>query len=434
MCEGRAAVVAANSPAVWPVGLRCGTIRVESRVFSTYRAGHRFNLRDNSYATIRVRKPLCPMPEEPFDPYHRWLGIPPKDQPPNHYRLLGIEQFESSPDVIGAAADRQMTHLRNYQLGQQAALSQRILNEVAAAQICLLDPRRKADYDVQLRRTAAVQARTTPSPSAIPVPPSRAPVPPSRAPVPTAPVPQIRSGASTYRAARRNRSSGLPIVAVCTAGLVLAGALAWYLNNQQQFRPGTPPIAEERFDEHEASSGHEVAADQPELRRRNVSKPRAGTSPVLESEEIRQRSDRSRSEIADRGQASALNRELPEERRSLADLMNQATPPSGSGGMREQPEPNGIPKAEYFVWQWQLERGSVVKLKFYPNGTASNYHEHAGNPEFKWSVTGNTLVLRWPQGRVDTMTVSPDGRSCYGLSQAGRKVRGQLFDAGPLRP
>lgn len=24
----------------------------------------------------------------PFDPYHKWLGIPPKDQPPNHYRLL----------------------------------------------------------------------------------------------------------------------------------------------------------------------------------------------------------------------------------------------------------------------------------------------------------------------------------------------------------
>ena len=26
-----------------------------------------------------------------LDPYHRWLGIQPKDQPPNHYRLLGVE-------------------------------------------------------------------------------------------------------------------------------------------------------------------------------------------------------------------------------------------------------------------------------------------------------------------------------------------------------
>lgn len=24
----------------------------------------------------------------PFDPYHRWLGIPPSEQPANHYRLL----------------------------------------------------------------------------------------------------------------------------------------------------------------------------------------------------------------------------------------------------------------------------------------------------------------------------------------------------------
>ena len=35
-----------------------------------------------------------------FDPYHAWLGIPPKDQPPNHYRLLGIELFEQDTEVI----------------------------------------------------------------------------------------------------------------------------------------------------------------------------------------------------------------------------------------------------------------------------------------------------------------------------------------------
>jgi hypothetical protein len=35
-----------------------------------------------------------------FDPYHRWLGIPPKRQPANHYRLLGLELFETDPEVI----------------------------------------------------------------------------------------------------------------------------------------------------------------------------------------------------------------------------------------------------------------------------------------------------------------------------------------------
>ena len=26
---------------------------------------------------------------EAIDPYHKWLGIPPHEQPANHYRLLG---------------------------------------------------------------------------------------------------------------------------------------------------------------------------------------------------------------------------------------------------------------------------------------------------------------------------------------------------------
>lgn len=89
---------------------------------------------------------------ESFDPYHRWLGIPPKDQPPNHYRLLGIDPFEDNLDVIEAAADRQMGHLRTYQTGKHAALSQQLLNEVAAAKVCLLNPRRKAAYDESLRQ------------------------------------------------------------------------------------------------------------------------------------------------------------------------------------------------------------------------------------------------------------------------------------------
>ena len=28
--------------------------------------------------------------DEQFDPYHKWLGIPPEEQPPNYYRLLGV--------------------------------------------------------------------------------------------------------------------------------------------------------------------------------------------------------------------------------------------------------------------------------------------------------------------------------------------------------
>ena len=89
---------------------------------------------------------------ETFDPYHRWLGIPPQHQPPNHYRLLGLEPFESDREVVRDAVERQMAHVRSYQLGQYAAVSQRILNELAAAKACLLEPGRKAAYDEAIRR------------------------------------------------------------------------------------------------------------------------------------------------------------------------------------------------------------------------------------------------------------------------------------------
>ncbi|MCH8046292.1 MAG: hypothetical protein IID44_21500 [Planctomycetes bacterium] len=86
-----------------------------------------------------------------FDPYHSWLGIPPRHQPPNHYRLLGVQAFESDVEVIANAADRQMGHVRTYQTGKHEDLSQRILNEIAKAKVCLLNPQKKAGYDEQLR-------------------------------------------------------------------------------------------------------------------------------------------------------------------------------------------------------------------------------------------------------------------------------------------
>lgn len=96
---------------------------------------------------------------EPFDPYRKWLGIPPKDQPPNHYRLLGIAHFEDDPDVIENAATRQMAHVRTYQSGKFSALSQKILNELTGAKLCLLQRERKAPYDEQLRAKLSAEGK-----------------------------------------------------------------------------------------------------------------------------------------------------------------------------------------------------------------------------------------------------------------------------------
>lgn len=102
------------------------------------------------------------------DPYYTWLGIAPEEQPPNHYRLLGIRLFEDNLDVISHAADRQMAHLRTFQTGAHAAESQRLLNEVATARVCLLNAGKKAEYDANLRAKL-------PAPATPPAPPPAEP-------------------------------------------------------------------------------------------------------------------------------------------------------------------------------------------------------------------------------------------------------------------
>ena len=90
-----------------------------------------------------------------FDPYHKWLGIAPKDQPPHHYRLLGIDLFESDLDVIDIAANKQMAYLQSCAIGAKLVFSQRLLNEIAAARLCLLNAKEKAAYDAKLRKQSA---------------------------------------------------------------------------------------------------------------------------------------------------------------------------------------------------------------------------------------------------------------------------------------
>jgi len=108
---------------------------------------------------------------EAFDPYYRWLGIPPKEQPPNYYRLLGLELFEADPALIDSFALRHTSFLRNITDGPHLADAQRLLNELAAARRCLLDPQRKAAYDDDLRAClAAVGARRQENRAAEPQP------------------------------------------------------------------------------------------------------------------------------------------------------------------------------------------------------------------------------------------------------------------------
>lgn len=171
-----------------------------------------------------------------FDPYHKWLGISPKEQPPTHYRLLGIDSFEGDPDVIEAAADQRMAHVRTYQTGPNSALSQKILNELAGAKLCLLAGAKRAAYDAQLRQRIATAAPVASSPS-------------SRA-VGAASVESAHPPAISLRAAAEKRKSNnaTAVMASAVAAIALFSAAAfWYFgSNEVQPQAGDAARIEEK--------------------------------------------------------------------------------------------------------------------------------------------------------------------------------------------
>jgi len=164
---------------------------------------------------------------EPFDPYYQWLGIPPGPRPPDAYRLLGLARFESNPAVIRSGAQRQMAHLRTYALGEHSALSQRLLNEVAAAQSRLLDPRKKAAYDQAL---AAHEAGWTPYHGA------------SAADASAEPVHLTRVSASRWRLGKRGlwAAAGVGVAGAVVLLLVSLSAF-WGAMLEESIGGSTPP-------------------------------------------------------------------------------------------------------------------------------------------------------------------------------------------------
>ncbi len=86
-----------------------------------------------------------------FNPYHKWLAIPPEDQPANHYRLLAIELWEDDVEVIANAAEQRISHLRILEMGEQGETASELIAEITAARDCLLDPAARAGYEEQLR-------------------------------------------------------------------------------------------------------------------------------------------------------------------------------------------------------------------------------------------------------------------------------------------
>ncbi len=179
-----------------------------------------------------------------FDPYYEWLGIPPKDQPPHHYRLLGVELYEDHLTAIDAAANRIMAYLQELSNGDNGALAQQLLNEVSTARVCLLNKKRKAAYDQTLKtKLSNKKQKKKPATAKIPPPlPTATPLEAEEeAPFPaigTTGIPQISTedsrpgttlGPAARKTSRRSKNGDKKILlVVIILLLIVAATLGFY--------------------------------------------------------------------------------------------------------------------------------------------------------------------------------------------------------------
>lgn len=85
------------------------------------------------------------------DDYYRLLGIRVDCIPPSHYQVLGLAEFENSQDRIRLAVRELDSKLRAVIQGPDVARAQQMLNQIAAAKICLTDKSLKFSYDETLK-------------------------------------------------------------------------------------------------------------------------------------------------------------------------------------------------------------------------------------------------------------------------------------------
>ncbi len=87
-----------------------------------------------------------------LDVYRDWLGIAETNRPLNYYQLLRLKPFEDNTEQIRAHYRKMNAHVRKYASGDFATQSQKLLNELAKAMLCLTDVQCKREYDASLGR------------------------------------------------------------------------------------------------------------------------------------------------------------------------------------------------------------------------------------------------------------------------------------------
>lgn len=83
---------------------------------------------------------------ETFDPYFKWLGIRPEHQPPDHYRLLGLQRFENDAEVIENAADAKPVDRKQ--------LAEKLLDDAVAMRLNIIEQAAKAPSTAEEKQQA----------------------------------------------------------------------------------------------------------------------------------------------------------------------------------------------------------------------------------------------------------------------------------------
>jgi hypothetical protein len=114
------------------------------------------------------------------DFYTQWLGIAPGPRPPDYYTLLGLERFCQDVEAIESATRARLTRLDEFAMHPDRDTRdavQDMMNEVARARVCLVNPAKRMAYDQQLRGGAAAPAGAAQAAAAsAPAAPRREPV------------------------------------------------------------------------------------------------------------------------------------------------------------------------------------------------------------------------------------------------------------------
>lgn len=190
--------------------------------------------------------------DENFDPYESWLGLPPGASH-DHYALLGLPRFESDPALIEQRADERLRLVRGFQTGPRGRYTQKLLNELTAAKLCLLSPTARQSYDDLLRvlpQGAWTETEQEEGPAELPPGvgpvPSAMPLPPPVAPMGAAPPAEEEAGDGEGEGPDRRlllAGVGLGVLAVCLGGWVIASLATAGKGDATAERPVATAIA-----------------------------------------------------------------------------------------------------------------------------------------------------------------------------------------------